>query len=305
MLPQAGERAPGLELVDLELNDANLANVDARGASLRRVVLRRCRLTGVLLTEGRLRDVVIAESRVDLASFAACTLEQVVFDDCRMEGSSLQEARLRHVRFERCDLSEADLSGARFELSELRSCTIDRVRGAAALRGAAMPWSDIVSSARTLADALGIRMLDDLRSDETGDAAGRAGRAGGCSSLGAASTFPCRWNWDLLYGNRPGYVTAGNRRRLRGRAGSLTLKIRLLQRDDKTQPWRHASNTRSRNVPPPQPQPLRRAAPRRAWRRSSKRSCAGCCALRVARVVARHVVHTGTITVPSPNCVVM
>ena len=97
---------------------------------------------------------------MDLASFAACTLEQVVFEDCRMEGSSLQEARLRHVRFDRCDLSEADLTGARFELSELRGCTIDRVRGAASLKGVAMPWSDIVSSAGTLAGALGIRVLD-------------------------------------------------------------------------------------------------------------------------------------------------
>ena len=160
MLPEPGARAPGFELVDVELTDANLANVDARGASLRRVVLKRCRLTGVLLTEGRLRDVVIAESRVDLASFAACTLEQVAFEDCRMEGSSLQEARLRHVRFDRCDLTDADVTGARFELSELRGCTIDRVRGAASFKGAAMPWSDVVNSAGTLADALGIRVLD-------------------------------------------------------------------------------------------------------------------------------------------------
>jgi uncharacterized protein YjbI with pentapeptide repeats len=122
-------------------------------------VLRRCRLTGLLLTEGNLRDVVIAESRVDLASFAACTLEQVVFEDCRIEGASFQEARLRFVRFSGCDLSEADVSGARFELSELHDCTIDGVRGAASLRGVAMPFSDIVNSAGTLADALGIRIL--------------------------------------------------------------------------------------------------------------------------------------------------
>jgi uncharacterized protein YjbI with pentapeptide repeats len=123
-------------------------------------VLRRCRLTGILLTEGRLRDVVIAESRVDLASFAGCTLEQVVFEDCRMESSSFQEARLRHVRFSDCTLNEADLTGARFERSELQGCTLDGVRGAASLRGSAMPWSDVVNSAGTLADALGIRILD-------------------------------------------------------------------------------------------------------------------------------------------------
>ena len=159
VLPAPGERAT-LRLVDEELTDANLANVDARGGELRRVVLRRCRLTGLLLTEGRLRDVVIAESRIDLASLAACTLEQVIFEDCRMEGSSLQEARLRSVRFSRCDLTEADLTGARFERSELRACTIDRIRGAESLRGASMPWSDIVAAAGTFAGALGVRVLE-------------------------------------------------------------------------------------------------------------------------------------------------
>ena len=158
--PEPGERAPGFGLVDEELVDANLANVDARGGSLRRVAMRRCRLTGTLLTEGSLRDVVIAESRVDLASFAAATLERVVFEDCRLEGSSFQETRLRHVRFERCDLSDADLSGARFERCELRGCTLDGIRGGQSLKGAAMPLGDVVSCAVTLAQALGIKLLE-------------------------------------------------------------------------------------------------------------------------------------------------
>jgi uncharacterized protein YjbI with pentapeptide repeats len=158
-LPQPGERV-GLRLVDEEVEDASLANVDARGGELTRVVLRRCRLTGLLLTEGKLRDVVVAESRVDLASFAASTLEQVVFEDCRMEGSSLQDARLRAVRFERCDLSEADLTGMRCERVELRGCTLDGVRGAEALRGAAMPFGDIMAAAGTFAGALGVRVLE-------------------------------------------------------------------------------------------------------------------------------------------------
>ena len=64
------------------------------------------------------------------------------------------------MRFDRCDLSEADLTGARFERSELRGCTLDGVRGGASLRGAAMPWSDILAAAGTFADALGIRILE-------------------------------------------------------------------------------------------------------------------------------------------------
>ena len=160
VLPQPGERA-ALRLVDEELADASLANVDARGGELRRVVLRRCRLTGLLLTEGALRDVVLTECRADLTSFAACTIEQVVFEDCRLESASFQEARLRAVRFERCDLSDADLTGMRCERVELRGCTLDGVRGAEGLRGAALPWGDILGAAGTFANALGVRVLED------------------------------------------------------------------------------------------------------------------------------------------------
>jgi uncharacterized protein YjbI with pentapeptide repeats len=64
------------------------------------------------------------------------------------------------VRFVDCDLSEADLSGARLAFCELQGCRLDGLRGAASLRGAVMPWADIVASAGTFADALGVGVLD-------------------------------------------------------------------------------------------------------------------------------------------------
>src|SRR6476660_10406538 len=47
-------------------------------------------------------------------------------------------------------------------------------------------------------------------------------------------SFPCRWNWSLFDGMRPGYVTAGNNADCGGRRGSLTLGIRLLRLDPVT-----------------------------------------------------------------------
>ena len=64
------------------------------------------------------------------------------------------------MRFDGCDLTGADLTGARMAGCELRACTLDELRGAEALRGTAMRWEDIVAAAGTLADALGIRVLD-------------------------------------------------------------------------------------------------------------------------------------------------
>jgi hypothetical protein len=54
-----------------------------------------------------------------------------------------------------------DLSGVRLDGCELRRCTPDRVTGLDRLRGAAMPWSDVLSNAGAFATALGIRVLDE------------------------------------------------------------------------------------------------------------------------------------------------
>ena len=117
----------------------------------------------------------------------------------------------------------------------------------------------------------------------------------------AAGSFPCRWTWDLQYGLRPGHVTAGNNADCSGRAGSLTLRVRLLQRDQGTSTW-HTVKTRTRTfhhlngnryveVATPCV-----AAKFKAVMRWTLRNQGG-------GVVARHVVRTGVVTVPSTNCV--
>jgi hypothetical protein len=117
----------------------------------------------------------------------------------------------------------------------------------------------------------------------------------------AGSSFPCRWTWDLQYGLRPGHVTAGNAADCAGRAGSLTLRVRLLKRDDAMHSWQtvktrsqtfHRLN-RNRFVELATPCV---AAKFKAVMRWVLRNPGG-------GVVARHVVRTGTVTVPGPNCV--
>jgi len=43
----------------------------------------------------------------------------------------------------------------------LRDCVLDGIRGIEALRGAAMPWPDLVAAAGELAAALGIAVLEE------------------------------------------------------------------------------------------------------------------------------------------------
>ncbi|HWT23184.1 MAG TPA: pentapeptide repeat-containing protein, partial [Solirubrobacteraceae bacterium] len=132
----------------------------ARGASLARVLVRGGRLTGLALAEARVRDATIRDCRADLATFAAATLERTAFDGCLLAQADFRDARLDSVVFRDCDLTGADFTGARMRHVELRGCRLDGVAGMAALRGAAMPFDDVVASAPAFADALGIRILD-------------------------------------------------------------------------------------------------------------------------------------------------
>ena len=116
-------------------------------------------MTGVQWTRGTINDVVFRDCRIDLATFAGTTFERVSFEGCMLAQAEFREALLRSVRFEHCDLTEADLTGLRIDRCELRACTLDGLAGVERLRGAAMPWADVVGHAGLLAAALGIRVL--------------------------------------------------------------------------------------------------------------------------------------------------
>jgi uncharacterized protein YjbI with pentapeptide repeats len=155
-----GVRARGLRLTDVEIVRGNLANSAAPELWLRRVRVMGARLTGVQWTSGRIEDAMFRDCLVDLATFAGTTFDRVLFAGCRVAQSDLRDALLRSVRFEHCDLTEADLAGVRVDRCELVGCTLDGVSAVERLRGASMPWGDVVANAALFAGALGIRIVD-------------------------------------------------------------------------------------------------------------------------------------------------
>jgi uncharacterized protein YjbI with pentapeptide repeats len=156
-----GSRLADLHLGDVAIAGADLANLRAPRAALRRVAVDQARLTGAELGEASLRDVTFTGCRIDLASLAAARLERVVFDGCDLREASFAEAVLRDVRFERCDLGGAELDRVRLQRVELCGCRLEGIRTVADLRGAAMPWPDIVANAGLFAAAAGVRASED------------------------------------------------------------------------------------------------------------------------------------------------
>jgi uncharacterized protein YjbI with pentapeptide repeats len=154
-----GARLAGLHLRDAEVHEADLANADLRGAGLNDVTVRGGRLTGVRLQEASLRDVTFVDCRADLLVLASARLQRVCFTGCDLREATFEDCALQDICFTACDLSGATFTRARLQRVELVGCTLDGVRSLADLRGAAMPWPDVVANAGALAAALGIEVL--------------------------------------------------------------------------------------------------------------------------------------------------
>jgi uncharacterized protein YjbI with pentapeptide repeats len=155
----ARARLPALHLRDAEVG-VDLANLDAHKAELHRVVLGDCRLTGAQLVEASIRDVTFLRCRLDLAVLAGATLERVVLCDCVLNEASFEQALMRDVRFERCELAGATLTRLRLQRVVLTECRLSGLHDLGDLRGARMPWPDLVENAAALAGALGIEVLE-------------------------------------------------------------------------------------------------------------------------------------------------
>jgi uncharacterized protein YjbI with pentapeptide repeats len=162
--PDLADDAPPVteleDLVDAVADNLDWANRRARGVAARRVELRACRFTGAELAEATLSDVAFTDCRLDLVGLRVAKLERVVFRDCRMTECDFQDAALTDVLFENCELREATFTGVKLKRVELRGCDLTGLRSVEALRGARMPWSDVLENGPLFAAALGLEIVD-------------------------------------------------------------------------------------------------------------------------------------------------
>ncbi len=161
--PDVDDDAPAADglgdLLDVIVENADWANAREPRSSLRRVELAVCRLTGSELAESTLIDVLFRDCRLDLAGLRFAKLERVVFRDCRMADCDLGGAALKDVLFERCELREATFAGVTVERVQFESCDLTGLIGAESLRGARMPFADVLANGTLFASALGIEIV--------------------------------------------------------------------------------------------------------------------------------------------------
>ena len=149
------------DAADARIEYADFSNQRFLGSSIRRTELHLCRLTGIEVAEAVWNDVVLTDCRADFAGFRHAKLTRVVFRDCRLEEADFAAAGLTDVVFERCELRRASFAGCRLERVELSRCKLTELTGVASLRGARMPWGDLLENAPLFAQGLGIEVIED------------------------------------------------------------------------------------------------------------------------------------------------
>jgi uncharacterized protein YjbI with pentapeptide repeats len=146
---------------DSRVEGGSWANVEATEATIRRVEMRGVRLTGATFVRARLEDVVFVGCRMDFTSLRFAELERVRFEECRLEEADLYRVRASNVAFASCALVRASIAEATFERCEMRECDLTALGNAERLRNVAMPWTDVLRNAATLAEGLGVAIVDD------------------------------------------------------------------------------------------------------------------------------------------------
>lgn len=128
---------------------------------------------------GEIRDgdlweaVRVSDATLSELSVTRLRVEESILRGVDLSGGHVPNLTLADVRLAKCNLANCDARGgwmtrvaarecrAKVTNCELRGCGLDAIRGVTSLRGARMPWDDIVGYAGLFAGALGISVLDE------------------------------------------------------------------------------------------------------------------------------------------------
>lgn len=149
-----------LHLTDVRLVDCDLSQVVFEEASFDRVELVRCRLSEADLGGARLVDVRFVECQLDGAALRLAEAARLTVEQSTAPGLDLYRARIPGARITDTDLTGTDLSGADLARARLHGSRLVDVRGATALRGAAIDAEQVVDAGLSVLADLDITVTD-------------------------------------------------------------------------------------------------------------------------------------------------
>jgi uncharacterized protein YjbI with pentapeptide repeats len=162
-----GARAPAItadhaHLVDLDLDDLELARVSLRGANLTEVTARRAGCDGVDARASRWLRCSLERGSLAMAVFSGSTLERCDLSHANLDGTSWHRASVAHTRLVRAALTDARLDGAVFTDCDLRGAELGITGSphAASLAGARFVRCDLRETRWAGRDLGGAALVD-------------------------------------------------------------------------------------------------------------------------------------------------
>jgi uncharacterized protein YjbI with pentapeptide repeats len=150
-----------LRLVDVLVEDSDLAGAQMPEASFTRVTFRSCRMSSALIAHAQLRDVTFSESKLDDVNFRMCQGDRVVFEGVNLQGADFYAAHLMSARFFDCDLSGTEVSQARLPRARFHGSLLSDIKGGEYLRDVVIDSSQVLPLAIRVFSALDIRVQDE------------------------------------------------------------------------------------------------------------------------------------------------
>lgn len=124
-------RLANLAMVDCRLERCDFSGADISKARFRRVVFAGCRWMGAQFLQPGLDDVLVVECAGERATLISARMKAVRFEKCNFREAVFEGCDLSGAVFENCDLSGADLHGSLLVGTDFRTSCLDGLRALA------------------------------------------------------------------------------------------------------------------------------------------------------------------------------
>jgi len=150
-----------LRLIDARFDHCDLANVVWSQSTFKRIEFVNSRMTGGSFIDSEIKDVAFQDCKIDLAQFRVCEFEDCRFLNCNLREADFYEANLEGIVFSRCDLRGVQLYGAKLKGADFRGSQLEGLQAQLEdLRGAIIDSLQLLDLARTLAEMIGVKVLE-------------------------------------------------------------------------------------------------------------------------------------------------
>ncbi|GEM_PF-1688307 len=161
IISSAKAELKGLDLSELNLENANLYKAELSGANLNKTNLKSAELMGAALQDADLSGANMTKARLTRANFQNADLAGTNLSKARLRDADLRTARLNGANFHSADLTGAKLTGAKLTFTGLDEADLTR----ADLSGAVLTDSDLTGAKLcqanlNKADLTGVNLTD-------------------------------------------------------------------------------------------------------------------------------------------------